>query len=181
MGSDASTAADLHPHDHPDRHEAAPGTRLTRLTRMIEDFRDLLAALVGADARFMVVGAHALSAHGVPRATVDLDIWIDATPGNAKRVWAALAAFGAPLESLRIHESDLAQPDMIAQVGLPPWRVDILTGISGVTFEEAWPERVEDLFDGVRVPFIGRAAFIRNKRATGRTKDLADIESLGGD
>jgi len=65
-------------------------------------------ALVAADARFMIVGAHALSAHGVPRATVDLDIWIDATPGNAKRVWAALAAFGAPLESLRIRESDLA-------------------------------------------------------------------------
>ena len=70
---------------------------------------------------------------------------------------------------------------MIAQVGLPPWRVDILTGISGVTFDEAWPERVEDSFDGVRVSFIGRAAFIRNKRATGRTKDLADIESLGGE
>jgi hypothetical protein len=148
---------------------------------VIEDFRDLLAALVRADARFMVVGAHALSVHGVPRATVDLDIWIDSSPENAKRVWAALAAFGAPLESLQIRESDLARPDMIAQLGLPPWRVDILTGISGVMFDEAWPERIEDLFDGIRVPFIGRAAFIRNKRATGRTKDLADIESLGGE
>ena len=146
---------------------------------MIEDFRDLLAELVRADARFLVVGAHALSVHGVPRATVDLDVWIDASPENAKRVWAALAAFGAPLASLPIRESDLTRPDTVAQFGLPPWRIDILTGISGVTFDEAWSERVEDFFADVRVPFIGRAAFIRNKRASGRLKDLADIESLG--
>ncbi len=146
---------------------------------MSQDFRDVLRELVRADARFLVVGAHALSAHGVPRATVDLDVWIDATPANASRVWSALAAFGAPLESLQIRESDLTRPDMIAQFGLPPWRIDILTGISGVTFEEAWNERIEGLFEGVRVPYIGRAAFIRNKRASGRMKDLADIESLG--
>lgn len=120
-----------------------------------------------------------MSVHGVPRATVDLDVWIDASPENAKRVWAALAAFGAPLDSLQICESDFTRPDMVAQLGLPPYRIDILTGISGVTFDEAWNERVEDLFDDLRVPFIGRAAFIRNKRASGRTKDLADIESLG--
>ena len=146
---------------------------------MIEDFRDLLSELVRADARFLIVGAHALSVHGVPRATVDLDVWIDASSENAKRVWAALRSFGAPLESLQIRESDLSRPDTVAQFGVPPWRIDILTGISGVSFDEAWEERVEDLFDGVRVPFIGRAAFIRNKRASGRTKDLADIESLG--
>ena len=148
---------------------------------MIQDYRDLLAELVRADARFLIVGAHALSVHGVPRGTVDLDVWIAASPDNAKRVWAALAAFGAPLESLHIRESDFTRPDMIAQVGLPPWRIDILTSVTGVTFDEAWDERVEDLFDGVRVPFIGRAAFIGNKRASGRTKDLADIESLGGE
>lgn len=146
---------------------------------MIQDFRDLLAELVRAKARFLVVGAHALSVYGVPRATIDLDVWIDASPENAKRVWAALAAFGAPLESLNIRESDLTRPDTVAQFGLPPWRIDILTGISGVTFDEAWHERVEDNFDDVRVPFIGRATFIRNKRASGRMKDLADIESLG--
>jgi len=146
---------------------------------VIQDFRDLLAELVRAKARFLVVGAHALSVYGVPRATIDLDVWIDASPENAKRVWAALAAFGAPLESLNIRESDLTRPDTVAQFGLPPWRIDILTGISGVTFDEAWHERVEDNFDDVRVPFIGRATFIRNKRASGRMKDLADIESLG--
>ncbi len=148
---------------------------------MVEDFRDLLAELRGAEARFLVVGAHALAAHGVPRATVDLDVWIDASPENATRVWAALAAFGAPLAELDITEADLTRPDTVAQFGLPPWRIDILTGISGVTFDEAWPDRFEANFDDVLVPFIGLAAFIRNKRASGRLKDLADIESLGGE
>lgn len=146
---------------------------------MNRDFRDLLTEFVRADARFLIVGAHALSVHGVPRATVDLDVWIEASPANAARVWKALASFGAPLASLNIRESDLTRPDSVAQFGLPPWRIDILTGISGVTFDEAWPGRVEAPFDGVPVPFIGRAEYIRNKRASGRMKDLADIESLG--
>lgn len=145
----------------------------------MEDFRDLLAELVKAEARFLIVGAHALGVHGVPRATVDLDIWIDRFPANARRVWLALAAFGAPLDTLQIREADLTQPDTVAQFGLPPYRIDILTDISGVSFEEAWDERVEQAFADVRVPFIGRAALIRNKRASGRTKDLADLEALG--
>ncbi len=145
----------------------------------MEDFRDLLIELVKAKARFLIVGAHALGVHGVPRATVDLDIWIDASQQNAKRVWAALAAFGAPLDTLQIQQTDLTQPDVVAQFGLPPYRIDIMTGVSGISFEEAWPDRVEDLFEDVRVPFLGREALIRNKRASGRTKDLADLEALG--
>ena len=145
----------------------------------MEDFRDLLIELVKAKARFLIVGAHALGVHGVPRATVDLHIWIDASQENAKRVWAALAAFGAPLDSLQIQETDLTQPDVVAQFGLPPYRIDIMTGVSGISFDEAWPGRVEDLFEDVRVPFLGREALIRNKRASGRTKDLADLEALG--
>ena len=93
---------------------------------MVEDFRDLLAELVKAEVRFLVVGAHALGAHGVPRATIDLDVWIARTPDNAKRVWAALAAFGAPLEALRIREDDFVRIDMVAQFGLPPFRIDSL-------------------------------------------------------
>ncbi len=100
---------------------------------------------------------------------------------NAARVWSALAAFGAPLESLAITPADFTRPDTVAQFGLPPWRIDILTGISGVTFDEAWPDRIEAYFDDVLVPFIGKAAFIRNKPASGRLKDLADIEALGGE
>ena len=146
---------------------------------MVEDFRDLLAELVKANARFLIVGAHALSVHGIPRATADLDVWIDRSPENARRVWAALAAFGAPLDALGIEMSDLTRSDVVAQFGLPPYRIDILTGVSGVTFDEAWPERVDDRFDGVPVHYLGRAALIRNKRASGRTKDLADLESLG--
>jgi hypothetical protein len=148
---------------------------------MIEDFRDLLAELRRADARFLVVGAHALAAHGVPRATVDLDVWIEASPENASRVWSALAAFGAPLESLDVSESDLTRADAVVQFGLPPWRIDILTGISGVTFDEAWPERIEGYFGDLAVPYIGQKAFVRNKRASGRLKDLADIEAIGGE
>ncbi len=87
---------------------------------------------------------------GVPRATVDLDIWIEATPQNASRVWAALAAFGVPLDTLQIAESDFSRPDIVVQLGLPPYRIDILTGVSGVSFAEAWEDRVEDRFDARR-------------------------------
>jgi len=143
------------------------------------DFRDALAELVAVNARFMVVGAHALSVHGVPRATVDLDILIDPSPENALRVWRAFAAFGAPLTDLGITEADLARPNTVIQFGLPPHRIDVLTGISGVKFEEAWVNRVESMFEGLTVPFLGRDAFVRNKRALGRKKDLADLEYLG--
>jgi hypothetical protein len=144
-----------------------------------DDFRDVLAELLNSGARFMIVGAHALSVHGVPRATVDLDVWIDASPENAKKVWTGLVAFGAPLETLGIHESDFTRPDVVIQFGLPPYRIDVLTGVSGVAFDDAWGERIEDVFGDVRVPFIGRTAFVRNKRASGRRKDLADLELLG--
>ena len=146
---------------------------------MNEDFHDALAALVKSGARFLVVGAHALGVHGVPRATVDLDVWIDPTPDNARRVWEALAIFGAPLQALDVKESDFLRPDMVAQFGMPPWRIDILTSVSGVSFEEAWSGRLQGDFDGVSVPFLGRAEFIRNKRSSGRKKDLGDLEALG--
>lgn len=146
---------------------------------MVEDFRDLVIELVRAKTRFLIVGAHALGVHGVPRATVDFDLWIDPSPDNVRRLWAALAAFGAPLSALQLRESDFTRPDMVIQLGLPPYRIDILTGVSGLAFDEAWPGRIEASFEGVPAPFIGRDALIRNKRASGRTKDLADLEALG--
>lgn len=145
----------------------------------IPDFRDVLQELVAANARFLVVGAHALSAHGVPRATVDLDIWIWPDPENAQRVFDALARFGAPLEALGVTTADFINPDNVAQFGLPPFRIDIMTSVSGVTFDAAWNERAEGEIEGVLVPIIGRDSFIKNKRASGRKKDLADLESLG--
>jgi hypothetical protein len=147
---------------------------------VITDFRDLLAALTAARVRFLVVGAHALAAHGVPRATGDLDVWIDPTIDNAARTWNALTEFGAPLEALGIQPEDLARPDQVVQLGLPPYRIDLLTSISGVEFAEAWPHRLEGTLFEVPVAFIGRESFVRNKRATGRPKDLEDIRSLGG-
>jgi hypothetical protein len=143
------------------------------------DFRDLLAAFLEAGVRFLVVGAHAMAVHGVPRATGDLDVWIAPDPENADRAWSALVAFGAPLPAMGVSRADFGRPDQVVQVGLPPRRIDILTSISGVGFEESWPERVTHETDGLAVPFLGRAALVRNKRLTGRAKDLADLEALG--
>jgi hypothetical protein len=146
---------------------------------MNENFRDVLAELLAAKARFLVVGAHALAVHGVPRATGDLDVWVEADPENAERVWAALVRFGAPVESMKVTREDLVRPDTVVQIGLPPNRIDILTSLTGVAFPDAWTARVTQSMGTLEVPFIGRETLVRNKRATGRTRDLADLEDLG--
>lgn len=143
---------------------------------MNQDFIDLLRAFIAADVRFLIVGAYALAVHGRPRATGDLDVWIDATPDNAGRVMRALADFGAPLADL--SEADFRRPGVTYQIGVPPGRIDILTDLTGLTFAEAWPDRLRGVFGELDVDFIGRASFIRNKRATGRPKDLGDIEGI---
>jgi hypothetical protein len=135
-----------------------------------------LAALSEAGARFLIVGAYAVSFHAEPRATGDLDIWVEATPANAERVMAALRSFGAPLHDLTI--ADLANPDVVFQIGVPPRRIDILTSITGVKFDEAWGDRAEVTYGDVCSPVIGRAALIRNKVALGRPKDLLDVTLL---
>jgi len=143
---------------------------------MNPDFVDLLRAFIAADVRFLIVGAYALAHHGKPRATGDLDIWIDPTPENAPRVMRALAAFGAPLRD--VTERDFAMPGTVLQIGVPPVRIDILTDLTGLTFAEAWPGREPGRFGALTTDFLGRDAFLRNKRATGRAKDLGDIEGL---
>jgi len=144
--------------------------------RLARDFRDLLRAFVAHEVRFLVVGAYALAVLGRPRATGDLDVWIDATAENAPRVLEALRDFGAPLHDLDV--ADMASPGVVYQIGLPPLRIDVLTALSGIDFETAWPGRILADFDGVEVPVIGREDFIANKRATGRLKDRADAERL---
>jgi hypothetical protein len=143
---------------------------------MNPDFVDLLRAFAEREVRFLVVGAYALAHHGRPRATGDLDVWVDPTPANAQRLMSALAAFGAPLDD--VTEADFASPGVVFQMGVPPGRIDILTELTGLTFEEAWPGREAGRFGELTVDFLGRDAFILNKRATGRTRDLADIEGL---
>jgi hypothetical protein len=104
---------------------------------------------------------------------------VEPSPENAGRIWDALLEFGAPVAALGVVRDDLSRPDTVVQIGLPPRRIDILTGISGVEFETAWHGRVSHAVSGVEVPFIGRRELISNKRATGRAKDLADLEALG--
>jgi hypothetical protein len=143
---------------------------------MNQDFVDLLRAFVAHDVRFLIVGAYALALHGRPRATGDMDVWVDPTSENAPRIMRALAAFGAPMET--IAEADFASPGVVYQIGVPPGRIDILTALTGLVFDDAWRGRLRESFGGVDVDFIGRDAFIANKRATGRAKDLGDIEGM---
>jgi hypothetical protein len=145
-----------------------------------DDWADFLHCLLAAHARFLVIGAHALAVHGVPRATQDLDVWISRHPDNVRAVISALAAFGAPLEALGISSADLERDNQVIQLGVPPNRIDVLTSISGVPdFEPAWMNRTEQLVRGHRVPFIGRGDLVSTKRASGRKKDLGDLELLG--
>ena len=147
---------------------------------MTGDWLDCIVALLDAGARFLVVGAHALAAHGVPRGTQDLDLYLDASTENAERVWRALAKFGAPLDTLGIAKADLQRPSTVIQLGLPPNRIDLLTSLSGVRdFDEAWRDRMELEVRGRNVPFLGRATLVKNKRAVGRVKDQADLDALG--
>jgi hypothetical protein len=142
-----------------------------------EDFLELLSSLLAANARFLVIGAYAVGIHGRPRATKDLDVWIEATPANAACVLDALRRFGAPLGDLTA--SDLDHVGTGFKMGLPPRRIDILTQIEGISFAEAWPNRIEgDFGEGVRCPVIGLADIITNKRAAGRPQDLADVAVL---
>jgi hypothetical protein len=140
------------------------------------DFKDLLAAFAAHGVDALVVGAHALAAHGHVRATKDLDVWIRPEPENARRALRALAAFGAPVDDLR--EEDLVQPGIVFQIGAPPVRIDILTSIDGVAFPEAWRDRLTASVAGLPVAFLSRHHLIANKQASGRLQDLADVERL---
>jgi len=144
------------------------------------DFLDFLRCLIEAGARFLVVGAHAMAVHGVPRATGDIDIWVGSDPDNAGRVWGAILRFGVPASDLGVSRADFETPDKVIQIGLPPRRIDLLTSVSGLVFESAWTTRTTYSTDGIDVPFLSRADLVRNKRATGRPKDLVDLDELGG-
>ncbi len=144
---------------------------------MNQDFRDLFAEFNALRVEYLIVGAHALAVHGHVRATRDLDILISPQAANARRVLEALKSFGAPTHDLTVE--DLSEPELVFQIGVPPVRIDILTSISGVEFPEAWEARVFTRFGDQEVGVLSREHLVRNKRASGRTQDLADLESLG--
>lgn len=148
------------------------------MTTLPDDFRDLLVCLADAKADFVVVGGHAVAAHGHVRATKDLDVLVRPTPENAVRVYRALAAFGAPLQAFEVGVDDFTTYDGVLQIGLPPLRIDVLTRITGVSFDEAIAAALTVDVDGRTVLVIGRDALVRNKRATGRPQDLADVAAL---
>ncbi len=140
------------------------------------DFRDMLSAFSDERVEFMVVGAFALAAHGVVRATGDIDLWIQRSAENADRVLRALVRFGAPVST--INRDDLQAPDTVLQIGVAPSRVDILTSIDGLDFADAEPNREYIQVEELLIPVIGRADLIANKKATGRPQDRADVELL---
>jgi len=146
---------------------------------MNPNFRDMLMALFEENAEFLVVGAFAPSAHGLSRATGDLDIWVRRSTENAQSVWRALKRFGAPLRNLRVE--DLQTKDIVYYMGTAPERIDVLTSISGIEFDEAWPQRTFFDLEGRAVPVLGKTDLIKNKRASGRPKDLADLAWLESD
>jgi predicted nucleotidyltransferase len=141
-----------------------------------KDYKDMLRALSDEKARFLLVGAYAMAAHGYLRATMDMDIWVMPSALNADAVLKALENFGAPLENL--SKEDLQESDTIFQIGVAPRRIDIITGVSGLQFEETFERSQPIDIDGleIRVPSI--KDLIRNKKASGRTKDIADVEAL---
>ena len=140
------------------------------------DFKEFLRLLLSHRVRFVIVGAHALAAHGKPRFTGDIDVFVEPTKANAARLLGALADFGFGTAGLRAE--DFTQPDRIAQLGHPPVRIDLLTSISGVTFREAWKGRVATRLGGLDVAVLGVRELVKNKRASGRPKDPADVALL---
>jgi hypothetical protein len=140
------------------------------------DFRELLVLFNENNVEYLIVGGYALAFHGVPRFTGDLDILVRPDPGNAQRILRALAQFG--FGSLGLGEEDFENPEYVIQLGEPPVRIDLITSLTGVSWEEAFSSRVQGNYNDVPAFFLGRDQFIRNKRAIGRTKDIADIETL---
>ena len=142
---------------------------------MLPDWIELCRLLSDHDAEYLVVGGQAVIAHGYPRLTRDMDLWVRPTASNGSRVLAALAAFGVPTEGLSAEQ--LENPRTLLVLGREPFRIDILTDIPGVTFDEAWSSRIHVTIDGVTLAIIGKAQLINNKRAVGWLEDLAYAEA----
>jgi hypothetical protein len=141
------------------------------------DFRELLALFNAHHVEYLIVGGYALAFHGAPRFTGDLDIFVKPDAANAQRILTALEVFGFVSVGLTLR--DFEGPDQVVQLGVPPVRIDLITSITGVAWDEAWAGRIAGRYGDIPVDYIGREQFVANKRATGRTKDMADLEMLG--
>jgi Nucleotidyl transferase of unknown function (DUF2204) len=137
-----------------------------------QDFKDILSAFCAQKVEFMVVGGYAMAFHGYVRATGDIDLWIRPSDENAEKVWLALKQFGAPLFDLT--KVDLKTLGMVFQIGMIPNRIDVITQIDGVEFEDAWKEHKTVEIDGLQIPIIGKIQLLINKKSTGRPKDNID-------
>jgi predicted nucleotidyltransferase len=142
------------------------------------DYKDILQSLSAEKAKFLLVGAYALAVHGYPRSTMDIDFWVKPDADNANAVFRALEHFGAPTGN--ISPSDLQAADTIFQIGIAPRRIDIITSIDGLSFDEAYAHSTSVEIEGIPVRVLSVEDIIINKRSTGRTKDLADVEMLEG-
>lgn len=140
------------------------------------DYKDLFKIFSDERVEFLVVGAHAVVFYAEPRYTKDIDIWVRPTLENARRVWSALKAFGAPLG--QITPENFTDPVMVYQIGIEPNRIDILMGIDGVEFDAAWKNKTESTYDGVPIHILGRTDLITSKQASHRPQDLLDVERL---
>ena len=141
-----------------------------------QDFKDLFVLFNEQKVEYLIVGAYALAFHGAPRYTGDIDLLVNPDASNAQRIMSALDKFG--FGSVGLEASDFESPNKVIQLGVPPVRVDMITSITGVSWEDAFAGRVEGKYGDVHVQYIGREQFIVNKRALGRKKDLADLEAL---
>lgn len=141
-----------------------------------KDFKEFVALLKKHDAEYMIVGGYAVGVHGYPRYTGDLDIWLNSTKANAERVLRAITDFG--FGSFNLTVADLTQEGNVIQFGQPPLRIDLLTTIDGVTFDACYTNRKEVTFDGLTMNFIGYHDLVTNKKATGRHRDLDDVENM---
>jgi hypothetical protein len=144
-----------------------------------QDFKELLQLLNAHGAEYLVVGGFALAFHGHPRFTKDLDVYVKPDPQNAQRILAAMADFG--FASLDLRAEDFDREGQILQLGVEPGRIDIVTSISGVSWDEAWKNHLTGEYGGVQATFLGRDAFVKNKIASGRPQDLVDVHAIGGE
>lgn len=138
-----------------------------------QDFIDILSAFTDEKVEYLLVGGYALGFHGYSRGTGDIDLWIRRDQANSEKVFRALQRFGAPL--FDVNGDDFLVENTVFQIGAPPNRIDVITDIDGVDFDEAWPERKVTVVDGIEVPLIGKTWLLINKKATGRPKDIPDI------